>query len=79
MRRVLDPMFVYFDTRQHWAPQNGLAMVVLSRMAYFIENTGIVLPLLLYKLLCSGCIVSYHSYSMFYLRNCMEFRTLKHL
>lgn len=40
MRRVLDPMFVYFDTRQHWAPQNGLAMVVLSRMAYFIENTG---------------------------------------
>jgi len=47
MRRVLDPMFVYFDTRQHWAPQNGLAMVVLSRMAYFIENTGIVLPLLL--------------------------------
>ncbi|XP_045795084.1 protein SEMI-ROLLED LEAF 2 isoform X1 [Trifolium pratense] len=40
MRRVLDPMFVYFDSRQHWAPQNGLAMMVLSSMAYFIENTG---------------------------------------
>jgi hypothetical protein len=43
MRRVLDPMFVYFDSRQHWAPQNGLAMMVLSSMAYFIENTGIAL------------------------------------
>lgn len=42
MRRVLDPMFVYFDSRQHWAPQNGLAMMVLSSMAYFMENTGIV-------------------------------------
>ncbi|XP_027189619.1 protein SEMI-ROLLED LEAF 2 isoform X2 [Cicer arietinum] len=40
MRRVLDPMFVYFDSRQHWAPQNGLAMMVLSSMAYFMENTG---------------------------------------
>ncbi|XP_061361425.1 protein SEMI-ROLLED LEAF 2 [Gastrolobium bilobum] len=40
MRRVLDPMFVYFDSRQHWAPQNGLAMMVLSSMAYFMESTG---------------------------------------
>ncbi|KAL5138653.1 RNA polymerase II-associated protein 3 [Glycine soja] len=40
MRRVLDPMFVYFDSRQHWAPQKGLAMIVLSRMAYFMENSG---------------------------------------
>nr|KYP41178.1 Protein EFR3 isogeny [Cajanus cajan] len=40
MRRVLDPMFVYFDFRQHWDPQKGLAMIVLSRMAYFMENSG---------------------------------------
>lgn len=43
MRRVLDPMFVYFDSRQHWAPQKGLAMIILSRMAYFMENSGIIL------------------------------------
>ncbi|KAI3993394.1 hypothetical protein MKX01_010137 [Papaver californicum] len=30
MRRVLEPMFIYFDTRKHWEPQNGLAMVVLT-------------------------------------------------
>ena len=46
MRRVLDPMFVYFDSRQHWAPQKGLAMIILSRMAYFMENSGIMLHLL---------------------------------
>uniref|UniRef100_A0A367GJ73 Uncharacterized protein n=1 Tax=Glycine max TaxID=3847 RepID=A0A367GJ73_SOYBN len=40
MRRVLDPMFVYFDSRQHWAAQKGLAMIILSRMAYFMENSG---------------------------------------
>ncbi|CAL5208665.1 unnamed protein product [Lathyrus oleraceus] len=40
MRRVLDPMFVYFDSRQHWAPQDGFAMMVLSSMTYFMENTG---------------------------------------
>ncbi|XP_026446254.1 uncharacterized protein LOC113346917 [Papaver somniferum] len=40
MRRVLEPMFIYFDTRKHWEPQHGLAMVVLSDMAYFVENSG---------------------------------------
>ncbi|KAK7278015.1 hypothetical protein RJT34_23036 [Clitoria ternatea] len=40
MRRVLDPMLVYFDSRQHWAPDKGLAMMVLSNMAYFMENSG---------------------------------------
>ncbi|XP_028219826.1 uncharacterized protein LOC114401505 isoform X1 [Glycine soja] len=40
MRRVLDPIFVYFDSRQHWASQKGLAMIILSRMAYFMENSG---------------------------------------
>lgn len=39
MRRVLDPIFVYFDTRQQWVP-NGLAFIVLSDMAYFMETPG---------------------------------------
>ncbi|KAL0375828.1 UNVERIFIED_CONTAM: protein SEMI-ROLLED LEAF 2 [Sesamum calycinum] len=40
MRRVLDPMFVYFDTGKHWVPQHGLAPVVLSDMSSFVENPG---------------------------------------
>lgn len=65
MRRVLDPMFVYFDSRQHWAPQKGLAMIILSRMAYFMENSGIILLPLLAQLIftnksSSGCIVKFH-------------------
>ncbi|RYQ89948.1 hypothetical protein Ahy_B09g096325 isoform G [Arachis hypogaea] len=40
MRRVMDRMFVYFDSRQHWAPQQGLAAKVLSSMAYFMENSA---------------------------------------
>ncbi|KAK9041749.1 hypothetical protein V6N11_016839, partial [Hibiscus sabdariffa] len=34
LRQVLDPVFVYFDSRQHWIPRKGLAMVVLSDMSY---------------------------------------------
>lgn len=40
MRRVLDPMFTYFDSRQQWIPRQGLAMIVLSDMAYLMENSG---------------------------------------
>lgn len=40
MRRVLDPMFVYFDTKRHWVPQQGLAFVVLSDMCFLVESTG---------------------------------------
>ncbi|KAL7003167.1 hypothetical protein U1Q18_004325, partial [Sarracenia purpurea var. burkii] len=40
MRRVLDPMFIYFDTKRHWVPRNGLAIMVLSDMCYFVENPG---------------------------------------
>ncbi|OVA16780.1 hypothetical protein BVC80_1543g235 [Macleaya cordata] len=40
MRRVLEPMFIYFDTGRHWVPRNGLAMAVLSDMTYFVENSG---------------------------------------
>ncbi|GMI85043.1 EFR3 OF PLANT 4 [Hibiscus trionum] len=35
LRQVLDPMLVYFDSRQHWVSQQGLAMVVLSDMSYW--------------------------------------------
>ncbi|GMN44036.1 hypothetical protein TIFTF001_013233 [Ficus carica] len=40
MRRVLDPMFVYFDSGRHWVSRQGLAMLVLSDMSYFMENSG---------------------------------------
>ncbi|KAL3538274.1 hypothetical protein ACH5RR_001640 [Cinchona calisaya] len=40
MRRVLDPMFVYFDNGRHWVPPYGLALVVLSDMCYFMKNSG---------------------------------------
>ncbi|RWR95224.1 protein EFR3 A-like protein isoform X2 [Cinnamomum micranthum f. kanehirae] len=41
MRRVLDPMLIYFDTGRNWAPHHGLAKVVLSDMSYFAEDSGI--------------------------------------
>lgn len=37
MRRVLEPMLVYFDTGHHWSPQEGLAMKVLCDLSYFME------------------------------------------
>lgn len=45
MRRVLDPMFVYFDTGRHWIPRQGLALVVLSDMLYFVESMGNIISL----------------------------------
>ncbi|GLT96388.1 hypothetical protein SLE2022_140120 [Rubroshorea leprosula] len=39
MRQVLDPMFVYFDSRQHWHPREGLAVAVLSAMSYLAESS----------------------------------------
>ncbi|KAL8208906.1 hypothetical protein R6Q57_008318 [Mikania cordata] len=38
MRRILDPMFVYFDTNRQWVPSHGLGLLVLSDMAYFVES-----------------------------------------
>jgi hypothetical protein len=38
MRRILDPMFVYFDSGLHWLPRYGLATMVLSDMSYFFDN-----------------------------------------
>lgn len=40
VRQVLDPMFVYFDKGRHWVSPNGLAVVVLSDMSYFMESSG---------------------------------------
>ncbi|XXG53982.1 hypothetical protein AAC387_Pa03g1977 [Persea americana] len=40
MRRVLDPMFIYFDTQSDWAPRQGLARLLLSDMSYFSEGSG---------------------------------------
>ncbi|XP_076921088.1 protein SEMI-ROLLED LEAF 2-like [Bidens hawaiensis] len=38
MRRILDPMFVYFDSNRQWVPPHGLGLLVLSDMAYFVES-----------------------------------------
>lgn len=48
MRRVLDPMFVYFDTRQQWVP-SGLAFIVLSDMAYFMDTPGCLYLLIIFS------------------------------
>ncbi|XP_059652292.1 protein SEMI-ROLLED LEAF 2 [Cornus florida] len=40
LRRVVDPMFAYFDTGRHWVPPHGLALMVLSDMLYFMESPG---------------------------------------
>ncbi|KAJ6384639.1 hypothetical protein OIU78_027863 [Salix suchowensis] len=40
MRHVLDPMLVYFDSGHHWAPRQGLAMIILSDMSYLLESAG---------------------------------------
>lgn len=46
MRRVLDPMFIYFDSGRHWVPQQGLALMVLSDILYFMESSGVFHSLL---------------------------------
>jgi hypothetical protein len=44
MRSVMDTMFVYFDSGRHWIPRQGLAMMILSDMSYFMESSGILIP-----------------------------------
>ncbi|KAK4748810.1 hypothetical protein SAY87_015396 [Trapa incisa] len=39
MRRILDPMFIYFDSGRHWSHQQGLAFAVLSDMIFMVENS----------------------------------------
>ncbi|KAA8536735.1 hypothetical protein F0562_029213 [Nyssa sinensis] len=40
LRRVVDPMFAYFDTGRHWVLPHGLAKTVLLDMSYFVESPG---------------------------------------
>ncbi|XP_020690415.1 uncharacterized protein LOC110105315 isoform X1 [Dendrobium catenatum] len=40
MRRILDPMFTYFDLHKHWAPKHGLALNVLLNMACLSKISG---------------------------------------
>jgi hypothetical protein len=42
MRRILDPMLSYFDMKKQWAPRHGLALLVLSDMAYLEKSSGIL-------------------------------------
>lgn len=53
MRRVLDPMLIYFDSRRHWVLPQGLALIVLSDMAYMMETSGMVGYHLMCLLNCS--------------------------
>ncbi|XP_068659378.1 protein SEMI-ROLLED LEAF 2 [Aristolochia californica] len=40
MRRVLDPMLIYFDKGRHWELRHGLALHVLSDVSYLVEDSG---------------------------------------
>lgn len=40
MRRILDPMLSYFDKKKQWPPRHGLALLVLSDMAYPEKISG---------------------------------------
>lgn len=41
VRRVLEPIFRYFDTEKHWPPEK-LAIVVLRDLQHFMEASGSV-------------------------------------
>ncbi|KAL2642862.1 hypothetical protein R1flu_010449 [Riccia fluitans] len=50
VRRILDPMFRYFDTGSHWDPEKGLALAVLRDMQHSMEKSGneqLFLPVLI--------------------------------
>ncbi|KAH9319043.1 hypothetical protein KI387_020812, partial [Taxus chinensis] len=40
VRRVLEPIFQYFDMGKHWSPEHGLAVSVLRDMSCLMESTG---------------------------------------
>jgi hypothetical protein len=42
VRRVLEPMFRYFDAENHWPPKQ-LASIVLSDLQRFMEKSGSIL------------------------------------
>ncbi|XP_078160554.1 protein SEMI-ROLLED LEAF 2 [Carex rostrata] len=41
MRRVLEPMLIYFDVEKQWGPRHGLALLVLSDMSFTEKSFGI--------------------------------------
>eukprot|EP00249_Psilotum_nudum_P022334 c28475_g1_i1 orf=207-3284(-) len=40
VRRVLEPMFQYFDAGKHWSPERSLALTVLRDMLFLMEKSG---------------------------------------
>ncbi|KAG6555111.1 hypothetical protein Mapa_003146 [Marchantia paleacea] len=40
VRRILEPMFRYFDGYDHWAAEKGLALAVLRDMQHSMEKSG---------------------------------------
>ncbi|KAH9301851.1 hypothetical protein KI387_013434, partial [Taxus chinensis] len=51
VRRVLEPIFRFFDNGKHWSPQNGLAVCVLYDMQHLMEKSGHSTHLLLSMLI----------------------------
>lgn len=79
MRRVLDPMFGYFDSGRHWVPQQGLAIMVLSDVLYFMDSSGILSPLRLLPQcmrLCYTTVIQYVTLSglLFFLPSLLYFQ-----
>lgn len=68
MRLILEPMFLYFDTRRHWLAPQGLAMMVLSDMSYYVECQGdFFFVMCNISLICQGLVVSSLFYGIFFL------------
>ncbi|XP_078438492.1 protein SEMI-ROLLED LEAF 2 [Wolffia australiana] len=40
MRRILEPMLLYFDSRKQWIPDHGLSTLVLSDISHWINGSG---------------------------------------
>lgn len=43
VRHILDPMFNYFDTGNHWDPRRGLSVFVLSDVTRLMKFSGILI------------------------------------
>ena len=40
MRRILEPVFIFFDSRKLWIPDNGLSTLVLSDISCLVNGSG---------------------------------------
>lgn len=76
VRRVLEPIFRFFDTGKHWSLERGLALVVLQNMQFLMEQTGAYFPMFLLSkcielsLLSTGCQNVWHRTSVD--KHCIE-------